>query len=285
MRNAVILAAVLSLSALGSAQDPPLRILRDIPYLEHAGYAANKDKLDLYLPAQKSGVPVVVYYYGGALQQGDKSEEQATGRRFASAGFATAVVNYRLSPDVSHPAHMQDAAASFAWVKKHIAEYGGAADQIFIVGHSAGAYLAALLAADERYLAAQHLTPRDIRGVVPISAFYWVEREGVAPDRPKTVWGTDRQTWIDASPAHHLRAGLPPMLIMYADGDEPWRRQQNVDMAAAVKAAGNPRVDLVEIPNRTHMSIWQKLGEDGDPTAERAIAFIRATAAQPPSRD
>ena len=276
---------LLAALALGAADNPPVRVVRDIPYLANAGYAANKDKLDLYLPVGKTGVPVVVYYYGGALQQGDKNEEQATAQRFAVAGFATAVVNYRLSPGVSHPAHMQDAAASFAWVKKHIAEYGGKADEIFVVGHSAGGYLAALLALDERYLAAHHLTPRDIRGVVPISAFYWVEREGVAPDRPKSVWGTDRQTWIDASPAHHLRAGLPPMLIVYADGDEPWRRQQNVQMTAAMKAAGNSRVDLVQIPNRTHMSIWEKIGQDGDPTAERVIAFIRTTVAQTTRRE
>jgi len=104
----------------------------------------------------------------------------------------------------------------------------------------------ALGAADERYLVAHRLTPRDIRGVVPISAFYWVEREGVARDRPKTVRERIGRRG-STHPAHHLRAGLPPMLLMYADGDEPWRRQQNVEMAAAVKAAGNARVDLVQI--------------------------------------
>jgi acetyl esterase/lipase len=272
---------LLAALALAPTDDPAVRVLRDLSYLAAAHDASKKDTLDLYLPAGRTGVPVVVYYYGGALQQGDKRDEHATGQRFAAAGFATAVVNYRLSPGVSHPAHIQDAAASFAWVKRHIAEYGGDPNQIFLVGHSAGAYLAALLAIDERYLAAQHLRSSDIRGIVPISAFYWVEREGVAPDRPKTIWGADPQTWVDASPAHHLRPGLPPMLIMYADGDEPWRRQQNTEMAAAVKAAGNSRVDLVQVPNRTHMSIWEKLGQDGDPASDRAIAFIRATVQTP----
>ena len=115
---------------------------------------------------------------------------------------------------------------------------------------------------------------------MPISAFFWVEKEGVAPDRPKTVWGTDRNVWVDASPAHHLRANLPPTLIIYADRDEPWRRQQNVDMAQALKAAGSPPVDLVEIADRTHMSIWHKLAEDGDPASERVIAFVRAESAR-----
>jgi len=180
-----------------------------------------------------------------------------------------------LSPAVSHPAHVEDAAASFAWVKQHIAEYGGDPDRVFLVGHSAGAYLAELLVTDERYLKRHGLSARDVRGVVPISAFFWVEREVVGPDRPTSVWGTDRNVWIDASPAHHLRANLPPTLIIYADHDEPWRRQQNVDMAAAMRAAGSAPVDVVEIPDRTHMGIWHQLGEDGDPASERVIAFVR----------
>ena len=102
------------------------------------------------------------------------------------------MVNYRLSPAVSHPAHIEDAAASFAWVKRHIAEYGGDPNQIFVVGHSAGAYLLALLATDERYLAAHGLSARDIRGLVPVSAFFWVERSGVAPVGRRYVAPTRR---------------------------------------------------------------------------------------------
>lgn len=276
-----VIAAVVLLSALAGpsadgAERGQVRVVKDIAYLPDAHDADGKDKLDLYLPQGKTGVPVIVWYYGGALQQGDKSDatETGAGQRFASAGIATAVVNYRLSPGVSHPAHMQDAAASFAWVKRHIAEYGGDPNQVFIAGHSAGAYLLALLALDERYLGAHGLSVKGIRGIVPISAFYWVERPGVAPDRPKTVWGTDPRVWEDASPAHHLRAGMPPTLILYADADEPWRRQQNVEMAQALKTAGNAKVDIVQIAGRTHMSILQKLSQDGDPTSDRIVEFV-----------
>jgi len=95
----------------------------------NANYADNKDKLDLYVPEGRTNVPVIVSYYGGALMSGDKSQQGFIGQRFAAAGFATAVVNYRLSPAVMHPAHIQDAAASFAWVKRNIAKYGGNPDQ------------------------------------------------------------------------------------------------------------------------------------------------------------
>jgi acetyl esterase/lipase len=271
----LLLLAALAVAAPGQAT---VKVVTNIPYVTSAAYPNDWDKLDLYLPEGKRGVPVIVWIHGGALTQDDKNLEGATGRRFAAAGIATATVNYRLSPAVSHPAHVQDAAASFAWVKRHIAEYGGDPENIFLVGHSAGAYLAQLLVTDERYLKAHGLSARDVRAVVPISAFFWVEREGVAPDRPKSVWGTDRQVWIDASPAHHLRANLPRTLIIYADGDEPWRRQQNLDMADALKAAGSAPVDVVQIADRSHMSIWRKLGEAGDPAAERVIAFVTSVA-------
>jgi acetyl esterase/lipase len=266
----------LAAATLLAADVSPVTVVNNIRYISSAAYPNDLDKLDLYLPAGTTGVPVIVWIHGGALTQDDKNLEVATGQRFAQAGIATATVNYRLSPAVSHPAHVQDAAASFAWVKKHIAEYGGDPNQVFLVGHSAGAYLAQLLVTDERYLKAHGLSARDVRGVVPISAFFWVEKEGVAPDRPKSVWGTDPQVWIDASPAHHLRANLPPTLIIYADRDEPWRRQQNVDMASAMKAAGSAAVDVVMIPDRTHMGIWHRLGEAGDPASERVIAFVAA---------
>lgn len=261
------------ISTADAADTYKVRVVRDVPYLQGASYADNKDKLDVYLPEGRTSAPVIVSYYGGLLMAGDKSEETYIGQRFASAGFVTVVVNYRLSPGVAHPAHIRDAAASFAWVKRHIGEYGGNTDRVFIIGHSAGAYLVALLSTDDRYLAAHKLSLRDIRGAVPVSAFYWVERPGVAPDRDKSVWGTDHKVWMDASPAHHLHAGAPPMLILYADGDENWRRQQNVEIAQAMKAGGQTSVDIAMITGRTHMSIWQRIGADRDEVAERIIRF------------
>jgi arylformamidase len=270
---------VCAVAAPAAAERLPVRVVKDIVYRSGAADAAGKDRLDLYLPQGKTNTPVIVWYYGGALQEGDKSDATEVGaaQRFAAAGIATAVVNYRLSPGVAHPAHIEDAAAGFAWVKRHIAEYGGDPNQVFVVGHSAGAYLLALLATDERYLAVHGLSTRDIRGMVPVSAFYWVERTGVAPDRPKTVWGTDERVWQDASPAHHLRAGLPPMQILYADGDEPWRQQQNEEFEREVRKAGNAQVGIARIAGRTHMSILRHLKDDEDPASNNIIAFVTGT--------
>jgi acetyl esterase/lipase len=261
-------------AAIAGAETFAVRVVRNLRYLERAQYADGKDTLDLYVPEGRRNAPVIVWYYGNLLMGGDKSEEESIGRRFAAAGLLTAVVNYRLSPDVSHPAHVQDAAASFAWVKGHIAEYGGDASRVYASGYSAGGYLVALLATDARYLAAHKLSPRDISGVVPVSAFYWVERRGVAPDRDMSVWGTDRAVWIDASPAHHLSGDAPPMLILYADRDEDWRRDQNVEAAAAMKEAGHTRVEMAMIRDRNHATIRSRLGSEGDDTAEQIIRFV-----------
>src|SRR2546428_8080620 len=277
LRRAIwFLTASLVMPGAVSAQ---VRVVHDVTYLPGAHYAANKDKLDLYLPVGQSDVPVIVSFHGGALMQGDKAEQAFVGERFASAGIATAVVNYRLSPSVSHPAHIQDAAAAFAWVKRHIASYGGNPDQGFVIGHSTGAYLAALLALDRSYLAPHRFSPDDIRGVVPVSAFYWVERPGVAPDRDKRVWGTDQKAWVEASPAHRIHAGAPPLLVLYADGDDEWRRRQNTEMAAALEAAGNEQIQIAQIAGRTHSTIWSKIASDGDAVAARIIEFVRSTIA------
>jgi acetyl esterase/lipase len=278
VKTICVLTLLAALAAPVAAADrQAVRVVRDIPY--DAKDATAKNKLDLYLPEGRTGVPVIVSLYGGALTQGDKGEQAFVGQRFASAGIATAVVNYRLSPVVAHPVHVQDTAAAFAWVKRHIREHGGNADQVFVIGHSAGAYLAALLATDERYLAAHRLSLKDIRGVVPVSAFYWVERPGVAPDRDKRVWGTDEKVWVDASPAHHLHARVPPILVLYADGDEAWRRDQNTQAVQALRTAGNTRVDSAQIAGRTHTTIWSRLNEDGDEVSDRIVQFVRKTIA------
>jgi acetyl esterase/lipase len=252
----------------------PVSVAKNLSYLAGGLPASSKNRLDLYLPRGSASFPVIVSIHGGALVEGDKNRQEFVGRRFAAAGMGTAVINYRLSPEISYPVHVQDVAAAFAWVKRFVGEFGGRADNTFVIGHSAGAYLAALLATDGRYLAAHGLGPSDIRGVVPVSGFFWVDR--VAPDRPKSVWGGDNKVWLDASPSRHLGRDLPPSLFLYADGDELARRRQSIDMAQAARSAGNDRVELEEVNERDHASLWHRLAAPGDAVAQRIIAFVRA---------
>ena len=249
----------------GVAAPDAVRVVKDVDYVAGQEYKNGKDRLDLYLPEGAKDLPVVVFFHGGGLRQGDKSECEHVGRALASQGVGAAVVNYRLSPEVAHPAHAEDAARSIAWVRNNIKEYGGDPDKVFLAGHSAGGYLVSLLSTDARYLKAQGLSTKSVAGVVPISGFFWVEK--VAPDRPKDVWGADPKRWPDASPLKYVSAGAPKTLLLYADGDDAWRRQQNEDMAKLMKA------EAVQIADRDHMGIFMKLAP-GDPAFDRMVAFV-----------
>jgi acetyl esterase/lipase len=273
-RSAFVALGLLLWAMTAAAQSDGVTIVRDIDYVAQAEYPDGKDRLDLYIPRGATNAPVILSFHGGALSAGDRREEGFVGQRFAAAGYLTVVASYRLSPQVSHPAHVEDAAAAVAWVKRNIGRHGGDPGRIILIGHSAGAYLAMLLVTDARYLAAHKLTSSDIRGVVPVSGFFWVDKPGVAPDRPKYVWGSDSRVWIEASPARHLRAGLPPVLLIDTDGDETWRQQQNVDFAAALRAAGHRDVDARQVKGRTHMSVWtEMLDGESEETSSHILAF------------
>src|SRR5213594_1723859 len=100
MRTTLLFASWCAIASTAlAAEKYAVRVVRDLPYLQGSSYPDDKDKLDLYLPEGRTNAPVIVSYYGGALMAGDKSEHAFSGRRFASAGFVTVIVNYRLSPE------------------------------------------------------------------------------------------------------------------------------------------------------------------------------------------
>lgn len=256
------------------AQSHTVTVVPNVDYITGVEYEDGKDRLDLYVPEGAKNVPVIFSIHGGALSMGDRTEERFVGQRFAAAGYLTVVISYRLSPEVSHPAHIQDVAAAFAWVKRNIRQHGGDPDRILVIGHSAGAYLGMLLATDSRYLAAHKLSPKDIKGLAPVSGFFWVDKPGVGPDRPTYIWGADKKVWVDASPVHYLRADLPPVLIVDTDGDEDWRQQQNIDLAAALRSAGHKDVAMHKVRGRTHMSVWtDMLKGESEETSSAILRF------------
>ncbi|MBI3048548.1 MAG: hypothetical protein HYY76_09600 [Acidobacteria bacterium] len=103
-----------------------------------------------------------------------------------------------------------------------------------------------------------------------------MDKEGVAPDRPTYVWGSDPTVWMESSPTRYLRADLPPVLILDTDGDEAWRQQQNADLAAALRAAGHKDVTVHKVPGRTHMSVWTKMNDS--PSEETSSHILRFAA-------
>ena len=168
--------------------------------------------------------------------------------------------------------HTQDAAAAIAWTVRHVAEYGGDPSRIYVAGHSAGAYLAALLALDATYLLEQGIEHDAISGAVLISPFLYVEE--TAKERPKTVWGNNPDDWLAASVTPHIAPGKAPILLLYADGDDAWRKDQNERFAQSMQKSGNTGVHAIELPDRDHTSLISRINESSDEIGDRIRAFV-----------
>jgi acetyl esterase/lipase len=180
-------------------------------------------------------------------------------------------VNYRLSPKATYPAYIEDAAAAFAWVKKHAAEQHIDAERVFVGGHSAGGYLTFMVGLDDRWLKPFGLSTSSIAGLIPVSGqvmtHYTIREERGIKDH--NVISAD-----DAAPINHLHKGTPPLLVLYADKDMPARREENMYFVAALRATGNSRVQDLQVNDRTHNSIAGNMVREGDPGAEAVIRFI-----------
>lgn len=252
-------------------------VTRDLGYLPgEQQYADGRDRLDVHMPDGATNAPVVVFFHGGALMFGDKRQGDTVAERLLPLGIGVVAANYRLSPGVMHPAHVEDAAAALAWTVQNIAEYGGDPERVYVGGHSAGAYLAALLALDPAYVRARGINFEVIAGAVLISPFLYVEE--TAKERPKTVWGADPQDWLAASVTPHVGPGKPPFLVIYADGDDGWRKAQNERFAQTMRDAGNPSAEVFELPDRDHTSLITRMNEDGDGIGGRVRRFVQGSA-------
>ena len=246
----------------------------DIDYVAGEEYGDDMGKLDIFMPSDAMEVPVLVYFHGGTLLSGSKELGHGLALQLAGRGIGVVSSNYRLSPVVRHPAHIRDAAASFAWVKKNIRKYGGDPDRIFVTGYSAGGYLAALLSLNPSYLSLYGMTLADIRGTILISAFLYVEEPEVASVRPQTIWGSDEKVWREASVSSSIGANKPSMLFLCANGDEPWRREQNNRLKEKLLRHGNS-IELAMIADRTHSSINTMLGEHNDVAMTAIENFVK----------
>ena len=279
-----VLQLLLIVSARCLAEAPPkddVKVLANIDYKTGdslSDYEKQRCKLDLYLPAQKSGFATLVWFHGGRLTGGSKDGADKMARSLAKAGIAVAVPNYRLSPKVKFPAYIQDAAAACAWTRAHIGEQSGDPARLFIGGHSAGGYLTLMLGLDAHYLRDVGVEPSAIAGLIPVSGqtmtHYTVREErGI---------GKFTITADAAAPVYFIRKDTPPFLVLYADHDMVGRAEENAYFVAMMKGAGNQRINGKLIADRTHGSIAGKITEDGDPARTAILDFI--TGASSPGR-
>jgi len=263
-----------------SAGGAPSVSMTTVSYYTGAGAEPAKQSLDLYRPAgTEAPVPVLLFFHGGVWQQGDKSEYRNIGEAFARRGILTAVVNYRLSPSVHHPAHIQDAARATAWMARHAAEYGGRPDRLFLSGHSAGGQLVTLLLFDPRYLRNEGLDAGRLAGVIAFSGVFDLTQpiddtsEGGFANFVYPVFGKDPAILESASPMHYVHHVKVPLLIVLAGDDYHDMRSQSRRFVEKVARLGSA-VTFEIVPGRGHFELVEAIGSPDDPTTDLVARFI-----------
>ena len=195
-----------------------------------------RQRLDVYRPEGKaSGLPVLVFCYGGAWDSGDRTLYDFAGRSFAAAGYITILFDYRLVPEARFPAFVEDTAAAIGWAANHAGEYGGDGSRIFLVGHSAGAYNVAMAALDPRYLRAAGVDPAVIAGVATLSGPF----EFLPLDDPATIAAFGQVKDLAATqPVNAVSNGAPPFLLLTGDRDRTVYPRNSQRLAARLAEAG-----------------------------------------------
>lgn len=173
-----------------------------------------RQKLDVYYPEViRSNAPVIVFFYGGSWRRGDRERYRFVGQALSSQGYLTVIPDYRLYPEVQFPAFVEDGAASVAWIKQNIPQ---SENGIVLIGHSAGAHLAALLALDGRYLHEKNVSQNSIIGMIGLAGPYAFEPEQYRRFRPIFANATPAEL---SQPVSHARGDAPPLLLLHGTDD------------------------------------------------------------------
>ncbi len=252
-------------------------VQRDLTYAEAPAH--ERHRLDLYMPKDRQPAGIVIWIHGGGWQRGDKSRMDTKPEAICGAGFALAAINYRFVPEVTFREQAADVAAATAWVIEQ-ESLNAAKDHVFLMGHSAGAHLAALVAADGKYLAAQDMSPGDLAGIVLL--------DGAGYDLParrdqsadglgrffENVFGKDEAAMREASPAIQAldASELPPFLIFHVAGRVDARKQSHW-LAEAIHTSGN-EARVVPASGKTHGTINREFGQPNDEVTRLTLDFL-----------
>ncbi|GAB3806904.1 hypothetical protein GCM10028819_43220 [Spirosoma humi] len=206
----------------------PSRRTKDIAYVTTNAPGGDRERhlLDVYAPkkvAATTRLPVVVFIHGGNWNSGNKNIYSFIGRRLAKQGVVAVIINYQLSPAVLVPAMADDCALAVRWVSQHITDFGGDPDRIFVMGHSAGGGLAALLATDNQLFTKLGMATNPVKGAIlddaaGLDMFDYLTKMEYPNDQQYLIpYGKDPAVWRTVSPMYHVNNQTPPML-MYSGG-------------------------------------------------------------------
>jgi acetyl esterase/lipase len=254
-----------------------LRIVRGVPYATGPLAANPSCTLDVYRPKSLSGpAPVVVFFYGGSWQEGRRQDYLFVAAELASRGLVVVVPDYRVYPQVRYPQFLGDGATAVAFSLASAESWGGEKRRVFVAGHSAGAYIAVMLALDPAYLAAAGTDRTRIAGTIGISGPYDF-RPIVRPDI-RAVFGAAADS-DEAQPISHVDGHNQPMLLLTGDADTTVLPRNTLALAARIRAAGGPAQVRV-FPGVGHIgtvTAFAPLLRDHTPVLDDVVAFIAAT--------
>lgn len=246
-----------------------MKIFNDLSYGPEA-----VEKLDLYVPPSGTA-PVLVFVHGGAWIGGDKSDYASLGHAFAGQGISVAVIDYTLaigSKETQHPAPPKDLSRAIAWLGAHASDYGFDAKRIFIMGHSAGAHMAAYVAGEGE---------ADVRpaGYIGLEGIYDIPKivKGFPTYRGwfiETAFGKDEKGWIEASPSRRAVKLKSPWLVVHSETDELVDTAQSAEFAGHLKASG-VSVETISPNGPSHFGVLDGLGSESNPITRRVLDFIR----------
>jgi arylformamidase len=281
MKHVIHLLVVFAFVSEARAQD----VKRNIPY---SNPTHELQTLDVFSPPNAKNLPVVFWIHGGGWQTGDKQDVQIKPQAFMDKGFVFVSTNYRLLPGVDMATIVADVAKSIHWVHDHIAEYGGDPKRLLVMGHSAGAQLAALICTDEHYLKAEGLSLAIIKGCVPVDGDTYdvpaiIETaetrwrvHGLPPAKfgHREKFGNDPAKHLDFSAVTHVKKdkGIPPFLILYV-ANHPDTSAQALCLGNALKEAGLTATAF-GAKETTHSKINADLGKPDDPATKALFEFL-----------
>lgn len=211
-----------------------------------------RQHLDIYSPSEPApGRPVVVFFYGGSWQEGNKDGYRFVGQALASRGITAVIPDYRLYPQVTFPDFIEDGAAAVAWTRAHIGDYGGNGQDLFLAGHSAGAHIAAMLAVAPEYLAAANVPREDIRGLIGMAGPY--DFLPITDPTLQTIFAPESD-WPRTQPINFVDASVPPTLLLHGLADKTVLPKNTRHMAEQINASGG-NAKTKYYPDVTHVML------------------------------
>ena len=238
----------------------------------------SRQKLDVYVPdaAATRPWPVVVFFYGGGWETGDRKDYRFVGAALASRGLMTVVADYRVYPEVVFPAFVEDAALAVRWALDHAAESGGDPRRVFLMGHSAGAQIAAMLALNKQYLRSAGANPGAVAGLIGLSGPYdFLPLKSVTLKR---IFGDPAPR--TTQPIDFVTANAPPTLLITGSDDTTVDPGNSRRLAAALNAAGRPVQHRVypDIGHGRVVAGFSPALARGVPVTDEVVQFVVSTA-------